>query len=644
MSKRLKQTAAMLLTLALASALCLALYAWDNKYTCPGAQPLDGLLALSPEELTANNLHFLINGWRFYPDVLLTPQTLADAGDRLYMDSTAIGQHTNFALPGADNPHGCGAYVLTIQLPSTPAEYALELPEVYSACQLYLNDQLLLQIGDPSTEHYQPITQNQLVCFQASGQITLLLAVSNYSHFYSGLVYPPAFGSPQAVSQLRELRLALAACAVLIGLLGTAFSCYLGIKMRHQNALLFALLCLTSVLLAIWPILHSLAALPPLPWYALEAYTANLMIALVLALQMRLCQAPRRLQTAAVTVGLGFCLLTLVYGLLAPRLTLPLIQLFSALLFAYKAAAAICLLAVPLRAAYRPLLLYAALFYGATLLWDRILPAYEPVIGGWFASWGGLALILAIGCTLWRDVITTYSYNMAFAEEHRQTKRQLAMQVEYANQMAEHSAASRKLLHDFRQHLRAITEMAAQIISSPETAVLQQNLLRYLQDVPQIIPQSSDQSVGSFCNHASVDALLQYYHAAAVRQNINAHLALNLPDGLPLNDLEWCSLLGNLLENAIEACQRQKPEVRSISISARLMPGTFFLLVENSYDGQYSQQNGRFLSRKTNSVRYGLGLESVREIVTTHGGTLDIYPLRNIFRIGITLPTVQKQT
>ncbi len=69
------------------------------------------------------------------------------------------------------------------------------------------------------------------------------------------------------------------------------------------------------------------------------------------------------------------------------------------------------------------------------------------------------------------------------------------------------------------------------------------------------------------------------------------------------------------------------------------MPGTFFLVIENSYDGQYAQQNGRFLSFKAKGARYGLGLESVREIVTTHGGTLDIYPLPNIFRIGITLPT-----
>lgn len=80
-------------------------------------------------------------------------------------------------------------------------------------------------------------------------------------------------------------------------------------------------------------------------------------------------------------------------------------------------------------------LLLANVVYGATFVWDRLLPSYEPVLGGWFTEWGSFVLVLATGYTIWRDIITAYSYNLAFAEEHHQMTRQLAMQTVYAKQI-----------------------------------------------------------------------------------------------------------------------------------------------------------------------------------------------------------------
>lgn len=70
----------------------------------------------------------------------------------------------------------------------------------------------------------------------------------------------------------------------------------------------------------------------------------------------------------------------------------------------------------------------------------------------------------------------------------------------------------------------------------------------------------------------------------------------------------------------------------------RAAESTFFLKVENSYDGRYQRTGNRFLSRKRGSEQLGIGLESVRQTVEAHHGTLDIYPLQKTFRVGITLP------
>ena len=642
MRERWKNILAAVLVLALASALCLTLNRFDNKYTRPGVQPLEGLLVLSEEELAEHDIHFLIHGWAFYPGVLLTPEELSDNGAGRYMVYTSIGEHTRFELPGSDDPHGCGTYALTLRLPETPASYALELPEIYSAYKLYVDGELKLQEGDPEWETYRPLTQSHIVFFEGGGTVTLMLAVSDWSHFYSGLVYPPALGSPQSINLMGGTRLSLSVCTALLGLLGALLSCYLGFRMRHRNALLFSLLCLATSLFTAYPILHAAFPLPIHPWYALEITCGYIITALVIALQNRLCQVdglPRRCSEAAAA---AFCTAALCYGLFSAHLTVPVMEIFSAAVSLFKLAAAIYLLAVSLYALVRqktgaPPLFYASLFYATMPVWDRLLPSYEPVFTGWFSEWGSLVVILVIGYTLWRDIVTAYSYHMAFAEEHRQTKRQLAMQLVYAGQIEERSEENRKIIHDFRHHLRTIQEMAREVSSLPETENRRQELLDYLETFPQTMPFQAVQSPASLCNHVPVDALLQTFDAMAARQGVDARLEIEIPEGLPLSDVEWCTVLGNLLENALEGCERATEERPMLRINTKWTGRLFFLLVENSYDGTFEQKGGRFLSRKRGGAECGLGLESVRETVMRHGGTLNIYPLEKTFRVGITL-------
>ena len=51
-------------------------------------------------------------------------------------------------------------------------------------------------------------------------------------------------------------------------------------------------------------------------------------------------------------------------------------------------------------------LFFAAAFYATLLLWDRLLPAFEPVVTGWFGEWGSFAMTLTIGYVLWRAIVS----------------------------------------------------------------------------------------------------------------------------------------------------------------------------------------------------------------------------------------------
>lgn len=208
-------------------------------------------------------------------------------------------------------------------MPETPAQYGLELPEIYSAYRLYLNGNLELQVGEPDLKHYQPRTQNRMVTFTGSGLTTILLAVRDDSHFYSGLVYPPALGTPLAVNLSRGLRLGLAVCVTLCGVLGAALAALFRCADAPQNALLFALLCLAGSLFTAYPILHSAAALPPRPWYAVEISVGYAMVVLVVNAAKPALSDPTPSCPDGGNRGLAVLLAALCYGLLSPYLTDP---------------------------------------------------------------------------------------------------------------------------------------------------------------------------------------------------------------------------------------------------------------------------------------------------------------------------------
>ena len=126
--------------------------------------------------------------------------------------------------------------MLTLLLPETERIYALELPEIYSAYRLYVNDTLVAQMGDPDEETYTPRTKIETVTFQASGRVTLLLAVRDASHYYSGLVYPPAFGLPGGVTLLRGLSLSLQVSALILSLVCAAMAFFAGYRLQRQDA------------------------------------------------------------------------------------------------------------------------------------------------------------------------------------------------------------------------------------------------------------------------------------------------------------------------------------------------------------------------------------------------------------------------
>ena len=165
----------------------------------------------------------------------------------------------------------------------------------------------------------------------------------------------------------------------------------------------------------------------------------------------------------------------------------------------------------------------------------------------------------------------------------------------------------RQARHDMRHHFHVLQGFAAQ--------GNMESVLDYLADVGGSIPTGD---LG-LCENAVVDSVAGYFAPLYKENGIPLSFRLDLPRDLPVPDTGLCSVLSNLLENAMEASLRTAPEKRSVRVSARLQSGNMLLLsVENGYDGEVKERNGVFLSSKRPGE--GIGLQAVRYIAEKSGG------------------------
>jgi len=182
----------------------------------------------------------------------------------------------------------------------------------------------------------------------------------------------------------------------------------------------------------------------------------------------------------------------------------------------------------------------------------------------------------------------------------------------------------RQARHDLRHHFHVLQGFAAQ--------GNMEGIMDYLAEVQGNIPTGD---LG-LCENAVVDSVAGYFAPLYRENGIPLSFRLDLPRDLPVPDSDLCSVLSNLLENAMEASLRTAPEKRKVQMSARLRSGNMLLLsVENSYDGEVREKNGVFLSSKRSGE--GIGLQAVQHTAEKNGGYCRFHYGEGVFTANVML-------
>ena len=137
-----------------------------------------------------------------------------------------------------------------------------------------------------------------------------------------------------------------------------------------------------------------------------------------------------------------------------------------------------------------------------------------------------------------------------------------------------------------------------------------------------------------YCRQPAVNAILSHYDLLCAQDKIITKFAVDFPTLSPISSVDFCIVLGNLLENAYLECKTLQKYEKFIHLKARqTSPGAFVLLIENPYEHEIKKTDSGFFlsSRRKNCV--GTGLKSVTAICKKYDGHLSIETDNHRFKV-----------
>lgn len=262
---------------------------------------------------------------------------------------------------------------------------------------------------------------------------------------------------------------------------------------------------------------------------------------------------------------------------------------------------------------------FALLFCSGLMNYEKIAHPTYLIINCVLACVGFIVYYVAI------QMIVQTSVNVKLEENIGIIERQITLQAEQYAMLSWQIEQTRAAQHDMRQHAAALTGLATQ-----EDI---QGIKVYLGKMGANIPRLSDYL---YCENLAVNAMIHYYMAICKQEHISFKVNLHIGRKLSIPDNLLCVLLGNLLENAVEACRRIENGERFVSISAAMTRSILGINVDNSFDGKICKKQEIYLSSKRQNCE-GIGISSIRSIAEKYGNGVVFSHKEKVFKATVLL-------
>lgn len=204
------------------------------------------------------------------------------------------------------------------------------------------------------------------------------------------------------------------------------------------------------------------------------------------------------------------------------------------------------------------------------------------------------------------------------------TQEQQAMMLSVQSEEAEETWNElKKIRHDYTNHLICIREH-----------LKRSNEKEALEYVESLLCGFKGEYGTKKIGNSFVDMFLSYKVRKEKEKNITFKTDIVIPRELPFDEVDLCIILGNALDNAVEAVKKLPEKERYIGIAMNYKRHTLKIVIENSFDGNVKKnRKGHLLTTKINHHNHGTGIVSMEKTVRKYDGLVDVSYAKNLFRL-----------
>jgi sensor histidine kinase regulating citrate/malate metabolism len=187
---------------------------------------------------------------------------------------------------------------------------------------------------------------------------------------------------------------------------------------------------------------------------------------------------------------------------------------------------------------------------------------------------------------------------------------QIALQNEHNQKLLASQTQIRQLSHDFKYHMDVLQTLSEQ--GQHEELSEKINELTHRQ-----------KNIRSMLDTGNpmIDAVLTAKRDLAESQGIEWRWDVRIPAELPVPSIDLCAILGNALDNAIEANLRTDAD-RFIFLDLHTSDNMLLFDLKNAVGQQPLMKNGEIQTSKADAKHHGIGLKSIQECCGRLGGEM----------------------
>lgn len=185
---------------------------------------------------------------------------------------------------------------------------------------------------------------------------------------------------------------------------------------------------------------------------------------------------------------------------------------------------------------------------------------------------------------------------------------------------------TRKLNHDFKYHLIHTKKL----IENQEN----KNAINYIEDIFKLQEDSNKKFIDT--GNYNIDNIINFKLNEAFNKSIFINVDANIPYDIKISEFHIVSILGNLIQNAIEA--NEKVEIdRFINLEIKYKLNKLFIIISNRFDRNIKIENNKLISTKSNKFEHGIGMENIDNFVKLYNGEMMYSYQNDIFIVEILL-------